>query len=82
MKLSDLLTDSQGRLEAKAVIGWALVVVGIVYLLIRGDVPGFLGIEAAAGGFFTAKTVEDAKLDKLAVLSKLAPTSEAGAGGQ
>lgn len=58
-KLSDLVTDAQGKLDEKRVLGIGFAVAALVHVFIFSDLAVFGGIAGASAAYITGAVVGD-----------------------
>lgn len=58
-KWSDLVTDSQGKLDEKRIFGWLFGIAALVHIFIFGDIGVFGALSGASAAFITGSIVGD-----------------------
>jgi len=58
-KVSDLITDAQGKLDEKRVLGLLFAIAALVHVFIFGDLAIFGGIAGASAAYLTGAVVGD-----------------------
>jgi hypothetical protein len=59
MKLKELFTDAQDKLDEKRVLGWLIAIAGFIYLGLKQDVTGFAAIMGLCAGFLGGAVAAD-----------------------
>jgi hypothetical protein len=58
-KISDLITDAQGKLDEKRVLGLLFALAALVHVFIFSDLPVFGGIAGASAAFLGGAVAGD-----------------------